>query len=102
MGAGPVGAGDGHQEERSKRSCTFMYAVPETSPPVMLNLYNLGGLPGSCTLNKLLSPLDMGVFHCGVEVCGVEWSYGGERQRTHEWHPVFGESPIASGVYRYK
>lgn len=44
----------------------------------------------------------MGVFHCGVEVCGVEWSYGGERQQSHEWHPVFGESPIDSGVYRYK
>jgi len=44
--------------------------------PVKLNVYDLGTALGDTgCANKLLKPLGVGAYHCGVEVFGYEWSY---------------------------
>uniref|UniRef100_A0A6T1J9P0 PPPDE domain-containing protein n=2 Tax=Alexandrium monilatum TaxID=311494 RepID=A0A6T1J9P0_9DINO len=42
---------------------------------VTLHIYDVGTSGSSTKLNGLLRPLGAGVFHCGVEVFGGEWSY---------------------------
>lgn len=42
---------------------------------VTLHVYNAGESPVVRGLNFLLKQFDTGVFHCGVEVYGVEWSF---------------------------
>lgn len=54
---------------------------PPLSPPVSpvevtLNVYDLGTSSTVRTINRMLRGLGSGAFHCGVEVCGHEWSYG--------------------------
>lgn len=45
--------------------------------PVKLNLYDLGGLAVSQRLNNILRSVGVGgVFHCGVEIFGREYSFG--------------------------
>lgn len=44
---------------------------------MLLHVYDLGLGFGAAVANKVLRPLGSGVFHCGVEVYGTEWSYGG-------------------------
>lgn len=44
---------------------------------VLLNIYDLGKSHGIQVLNSMLSALDTGAFHCGVEVHGREFSYEG-------------------------
>mmetsp|Transcript_29375 Transcript_29375/g.92743 ORF Transcript_29375/g.92743 Transcript_29375/m.92743 type:complete len:502 (+) Transcript_29375:40-1545(+) len=48
---------------------------PPVSVPVMLHVYDLGESGSSRTLNSVLSLFRVGVFHCGVEVYGREWSF---------------------------
>jgi len=50
---------------------------PRKQAPVqiMLNVYDIGTGGGGRTINQLLRPLGTGIFHCGVEVYGQEWSY---------------------------
>jgi len=45
------------------------------SVPVTLHVYNIGTASVGRALNRILKPLGTGVFHCGVEVYGCEWSY---------------------------
>jgi len=45
------------------------------STPVTLHVYNIGTASVGRALNKILKPLGTGVFHCGVEVYGCEWSF---------------------------
>eukprot|EP00932_Pfiesteria_piscicida_P000360 SRR837773.10350.p1 GENE.SRR837773.10350~~SRR837773.10350.p1 ORF type:complete len:175 (+),score=11.87 SRR837773.10350:72-527(+) len=52
-------------------------------------------------MNQLLKPVGAGLFHCGVEIYGLEWSYGCGRLGIPEWHPVYGDTPESSGVYKY-
>mmetsp|Transcript_26308 Transcript_26308/g.52604 ORF Transcript_26308/g.52604 Transcript_26308/m.52604 type:complete len:266 (-) Transcript_26308:87-884(-) len=68
---------------------------------VTLNVYDLNHDSGFKRLNRWLEPLDMGFFHCGVEVCGVEWSYCCVGLVSNEWNPIYGESPAETGVYSY-
>mmetsp|Transcript_60915 Transcript_60915/g.178070 ORF Transcript_60915/g.178070 Transcript_60915/m.178070 type:complete len:205 (+) Transcript_60915:42-656(+) len=42
---------------------------------VNLNVYNIGTSKGLKALNAVLRPLGTGIYHCGVQVHGVEWSY---------------------------
>lgn len=49
--------------------------VLSTPVPVMLHVYNIGAAGVGRALNRILKPLGTGVFHCGVEVYGCEWSY---------------------------
>mmetsp|Transcript_78298 Transcript_78298/g.162650 ORF Transcript_78298/g.162650 Transcript_78298/m.162650 type:complete len:207 (-) Transcript_78298:244-864(-) len=56
---------------------------------VRLNVYDLKGLHMRLLNNMLLEPFGGGVFHCGVEAFGCEWSYGCES----------GMDPTLSGVY---
>jgi len=42
---------------------------------VMLHIYDVGTSGSATKLNGILRPLGTGVFHCGVEVFGSEWSY---------------------------
>lgn len=44
---------------------------------VLLNIYDLGKAQGIQVLNTVLSALDTGAYHCGVEVHGREFSYEG-------------------------
>mmetsp|Transcript_85309 Transcript_85309/g.275318 ORF Transcript_85309/g.275318 Transcript_85309/m.275318 type:complete len:208 (-) Transcript_85309:79-702(-) len=43
--------------------------------PVTLHVYDIGSGGGGSALNRLLKPLGLGAFHCGVEVHQWEWSY---------------------------
>mmetsp|Transcript_47372 Transcript_47372/g.133255 ORF Transcript_47372/g.133255 Transcript_47372/m.133255 type:complete len:222 (-) Transcript_47372:157-822(-) len=43
--------------------------------PVTLHVYDLGTSGGASVLNRILTPMGTGAFHCGVEVYGWEWSY---------------------------
>mmetsp|Transcript_10414 Transcript_10414/g.21049 ORF Transcript_10414/g.21049 Transcript_10414/m.21049 type:complete len:206 (-) Transcript_10414:115-732(-) len=57
----------------------------------MLNIYDLGMSSGTRLVNALLGPLGTGVFHCGVEVYGREWSYAHMLRRpAHESHKYTG------------
>ncbi|CCW62501.1 unnamed protein product [Phytomonas sp. EM1] len=42
----------------------------ETAVPVTLNIYSL------TEKNAHFEPLGLGIFHCGVVIYGIEWSYG--------------------------
>mmetsp|Transcript_809 Transcript_809/g.1839 ORF Transcript_809/g.1839 Transcript_809/m.1839 type:complete len:266 (+) Transcript_809:99-896(+) len=42
---------------------------------VLLHIYDVGTSSVMRGINSFLRPLGTGVFHCGVEVYGVEWSY---------------------------
>mmetsp|Transcript_37751 Transcript_37751/g.66434 ORF Transcript_37751/g.66434 Transcript_37751/m.66434 type:complete len:155 (+) Transcript_37751:66-530(+) len=45
--------------------------------PVTLNLYDLGGSTAMRTMNDILGGLGAGgLFHCGVEIRGREFSFG--------------------------
>lgn len=81
----------------------FSQADEEQMPSavVRLNLYDLCGSSTARMLNQLLLPFNAGMFHCGVEVYGLEWSYGCTAQEIPEWHPVYGDTPSDSGVYKY-
>mmetsp|Transcript_22723 Transcript_22723/g.51981 ORF Transcript_22723/g.51981 Transcript_22723/m.51981 type:complete len:257 (+) Transcript_22723:67-837(+) len=48
---------------------------PRMAAAVTLHIYDVGTSPEINILNRLLRPLGTGVFHCGVEVFGREWSY---------------------------
>jgi len=50
--------------------------------PVTLHIYNVGRTRLGRFLNGLLKPLGTGIFHCGVEVYGYEWSYSNTRSGT--------------------
>mmetsp|Transcript_1205 Transcript_1205/g.3020 ORF Transcript_1205/g.3020 Transcript_1205/m.3020 type:complete len:232 (+) Transcript_1205:127-822(+) len=50
--------------------------------PVVLNIYNVGTSGEMMALNRVLRPLGTGAFHCGVEVFGLEWSYGDHQKGT--------------------
>mmetsp|Transcript_4423 Transcript_4423/g.10742 ORF Transcript_4423/g.10742 Transcript_4423/m.10742 type:complete len:243 (+) Transcript_4423:140-868(+) len=80
-----------------------LHQAPEEQPGarIRLNLYDLFGTTSTQMLNEYLRPLNAGVFHCGVEVYGLEWSFGSSPQQIPEWHPVFGDTPSVSGVYKY-
>jgi len=45
------------------------------SVQVRLNIYNIGKSIQMQCLNQVLKTFDIGAFHCGVEIFGVEWSY---------------------------
>lgn len=49
--------------------------APQAPVPVTLHIYDIGTSGVGYGINKLLRPLGTGVFHCGVEVYGCEWSY---------------------------
>jgi hypothetical protein len=60
----------------------------EASPePVILHVYDLSA--SARTLNRVLLRLGTGMYHCGVEVYGVEWAYSGTKD------PISG-----SGIFR--
>mmetsp|Transcript_40201 Transcript_40201/g.90757 ORF Transcript_40201/g.90757 Transcript_40201/m.90757 type:complete len:303 (+) Transcript_40201:78-986(+) len=48
---------------------------PQVPVPVILHVYNIGTASIGRAINKILKPLGTGIFHCGVEVYGCEWSY---------------------------
>mmetsp|Transcript_96666 Transcript_96666/g.207443 ORF Transcript_96666/g.207443 Transcript_96666/m.207443 type:complete len:216 (+) Transcript_96666:96-743(+) len=59
-------------EETPRRSSDGGPQMPE---PVVLHVYDIGTSGIGRALNQVLRPLGTGVFHCGVEVYGLEWSY---------------------------
>eukprot|EP00928_Gymnodinium_smaydae_P009360 TRINITY_DN13495_c0_g2_i1.p1 TRINITY_DN13495_c0_g2~~TRINITY_DN13495_c0_g2_i1.p1 ORF type:complete len:217 (+),score=38.15 TRINITY_DN13495_c0_g2_i1:43-651(+) len=44
--------------------------------PVVLNIYDVGGSAAVQTVNSVLRPFGAGAFHTGVEIYGIEWSFG--------------------------
>lgn len=61
------------------QACVRDLPVGEVLPPpvpVTLNIYDIGTNGEVAALNRVLRPLGTGAFHCGVEVFGLEWSYG--------------------------
>jgi len=59
----------------STSSCSPGLAGENTSGNITLNIYDLGRSKSSQAINKVLGHVGMGVFHCGVEVYGKEWSF---------------------------
>lgn len=54
-----------------------------TPMPVTLSIYDVGTSGEVKMMNRVLRPLGAGgAFHCGVEVYGMEWSYGDYSQGT--------------------
>mmetsp|Transcript_36507 Transcript_36507/g.93048 ORF Transcript_36507/g.93048 Transcript_36507/m.93048 type:complete len:245 (-) Transcript_36507:26-760(-) len=56
-------------------------ALPPPAP-VRLHIYDVGTSGEVKMINRVLRPLGAGAFHCGVEVFGLEWSYGDYEQGT--------------------
>jgi len=69
--AWPLGAGKKDQASPAVR----WSRMPQVPVPVTLHIYDIGTSGGGHVINRLLRPLGTGVFHCGVEVFGCEWSY---------------------------
>mmetsp|Transcript_119645 Transcript_119645/g.333929 ORF Transcript_119645/g.333929 Transcript_119645/m.333929 type:complete len:241 (-) Transcript_119645:110-832(-) len=61
--------------DRSKGSSPRSARHQAAPAHVTLHIYNVGTSGGAKRLNGLLRKLGTGVFHCGVEVFGGEWSY---------------------------
>jgi len=59
-------------------------------PEAWLHVYDLNGTKGA---NNKLQPLGLGLFHAGLEIYGVEWSFGGTLLRPGE-PPVTGIHPM--------
>mmetsp|Transcript_5651 Transcript_5651/g.18229 ORF Transcript_5651/g.18229 Transcript_5651/m.18229 type:complete len:272 (+) Transcript_5651:92-907(+) len=80
---------------------TGALSASSRSEPVVLNIYNLGTSGGAKLLNTVLQPLGMGLFHCGVEIYGREWSFA----NMSKWHvakllpPGKGELYAITGVF---
>lgn len=52
----------------------FTYKPANESPEVLLHVYEVGQLPGP--VHGLLAAMNTGAFHVGVEIYGIEYSYG--------------------------
>eukprot|EP00927_Polykrikos_kofoidii_P085048 TRINITY_DN9137_c0_g1_i2.p1 TRINITY_DN9137_c0_g1~~TRINITY_DN9137_c0_g1_i2.p1 ORF type:complete len:219 (+),score=36.89 TRINITY_DN9137_c0_g1_i2:41-658(+) len=48
--------------------------------PVKLRIYNIGKNPKVHRVNELLRSMGTGIFHCAVELAGIEVSYGSARK----------------------
>jgi len=57
------------------RSLSALSSRPEVSVPVTLHVYDLGASNSSRALNTVLGIFGAGIFHCGLEVYGREWSF---------------------------
>ncbi|CAE7518896.1 unnamed protein product [Symbiodinium natans] len=68
------------------KTCTAQTEAEEFLPKrrVLLHIYDLGQVAALRMLNEVFAPRCLpvgGAFHCGVEVDGLEWCYGG----TDSW-----------------
>lgn len=66
--------------------------------PVTLQVYDLGTGDRTSTLNQLLGKFGTGVFHCGVEVYGREWSF----QYTKGGTGIFNCQPKACESHTFR
>jgi len=56
---------------------SFESESPRSEPcTVVLRIYDVTGAEVVCGLNSLCRAIGTGAFHCGVEVYGLEWSFG--------------------------
>jgi len=60
---------------------------------VALHVYDVTGLNAVCSLNKVLRRMGTGLFHCGVEVHGKEWSYSDTNSSQRGSTGIFSCSP---------
>lgn len=67
--------------------------------PVFLHVYDIGTSGAGRAINNLLRPLGTGIFHCGVEVYGCEWSYSDTT--TGDGDGVFCSVPRCCSGYSY-
>jgi hypothetical protein len=74
-----------------------MLSQEAISFPVTLNVYDL--TEGFATINKVTKYLGTGVYHCGVEVHGTEYSYG---QTEEDVSGVFQNDPRDHPVHVFK
>lgn len=66
--------------------------------PVVLNIYDVGTDPTIEKLNEFLTAVGTGAFHAGVEVYGIEYSYGFKRHGSG----VFFNEPKQCKVHHYR
>eukprot|EP00439_Symbiodinium_sp_Y106_P020512 s3687_g2.t1 len=66
--------------------------------PVTLHIYHVSTNSTVGTVNEYLEAIGTGAFHAGVEVNGVEWSYGYAPDRTG----VFSNPPKGCKAHVYK
>jgi len=59
----------------SIRSCSPGMSGESALGQVTLNIYDLGQSQTSRAINRVFGHVGMGVFHCGVEIYGREWSF---------------------------
>lgn len=67
---------------------------------VRLHIYDVGVFSATQVLNKVLRPLSLGAFHCGVEVYGWEWSYR-DTAPLHKDRAVFSCLPATCKGHTY-
>jgi len=66
--------------------------------PVTLQVYDVGTRDKTHTLNQFLGKFGTGVFHCGVEVYGREWSF----QMTKGGTGIFNCQPMACESHTFR
>mmetsp|Transcript_66686 Transcript_66686/g.169086 ORF Transcript_66686/g.169086 Transcript_66686/m.169086 type:complete len:224 (-) Transcript_66686:52-723(-) len=54
---------------------------PLVIEPVTLNIYDIGTSPQIHILNQVLRMVGTGIFHCGVQVYGMEFSFIGRKEK---------------------
>mmetsp|Transcript_82340 Transcript_82340/g.182926 ORF Transcript_82340/g.182926 Transcript_82340/m.182926 type:complete len:558 (-) Transcript_82340:87-1760(-) len=86
-------------EETPRRSSDGGPQMPE---PVVLHVYDIGTSGIGRALNQVLRPLGTGVFHCGVEVYGLEWSYGFNGKGGGGQSGVFFCTPRTNDAHSYR
>jgi len=64
---------------------------------VWLNIYDVSG-SATQWVNDMIRPLGTGAFHAGVEVYGLEWSFG----YNQEGSGVYSSKPRSSGQHKYR
>ena len=72
-----------------------------SSVEVILNVYYLGDMDNPSMMRlKTLSTLGIGLYHSGIELNGVEYSYGGDP--TNSASGVFQGPPLSVANASYK
>merc|ERR1719210_2434920 len=57
-------------------------SLPPVPVPVTLHIYDMG--VSGHVVNQVLRPLCIGLFHCGVEIYNLEWSYMGQPDNDND------------------
>jgi hypothetical protein len=75
------------------------FGVVDAQEEVVLHIYHVWGSDSAMPLNTLLAAFGSGAFHCGMEVAGIEWSFGPLAQEGDSG--VCARVPVLNKDYRH-